>query len=244
MIPNYYRILGVPPDATLESIKRAYRQKAMRYHPDRGGSHAQMLEVNEAFEVLADPALRPEYDFARAHPENYAAQERSAAESSQAREQAENYPREWAEFESWMNGIARDVKSAKFGQTKVEILGMKFPTAGESKTGWLLIIGGGIAGLNFWNSFIADIELGGYIQVISFCASICLGAWIGVGLHGLFGAMLPEPSSKPKQSASASQNIVQCPGCSQRLRFPPVTSRIQITCSSCQHVFIYDPTVA
>lgn len=40
-LENYYAILGVPADADQETIKRAYRQLARRYHPDLAGPREQ-----------------------------------------------------------------------------------------------------------------------------------------------------------------------------------------------------------
>lgn len=47
-----FKILGVNPDATEEEVKKAYREKAKKAHPDRGGSHEQMLRVNAAWEAI------------------------------------------------------------------------------------------------------------------------------------------------------------------------------------------------
>ena len=58
MDPDYYTILGVSPTADLETIHLAFRQKAAQCHPDHGGSHERMVEVNTAWEVLSDPELR------------------------------------------------------------------------------------------------------------------------------------------------------------------------------------------
>ncbi len=61
---NYYAILGVPIDAGNDTIKRAYRQLARRYHPDLAGPDGavQMKRVNRAYTVLSDPEKRLNYD--------------------------------------------------------------------------------------------------------------------------------------------------------------------------------------
>jgi hypothetical protein len=50
-----------------------------------------------------------------------------------------------------------------------------------------------------------------------------------------------DPASPP-EATQTSQTVVQCPCCSQKLRIRPVSCAIRITCSSCRHVFIHDPT--
>lgn len=71
MMPDYYSILGVPPDAGGDEIKKAYRECARKYHPDLGGSHERMLLVNEAFAVLSDPLARRWYDQTRQRGREY-----------------------------------------------------------------------------------------------------------------------------------------------------------------------------
>src|SRR5438477_7910243 len=63
-VDNYYTILGVPIDAGSETIKRAYRQLARRYHPDLAGpgGAVQMKRINRAYDVLSDPEKRLNYD--------------------------------------------------------------------------------------------------------------------------------------------------------------------------------------
>lgn len=59
---SHYQTLDVPRDATSEDIKRAYRRKASKAHPDKGGSDEQMAALNRAMAVLEDPARREQYD--------------------------------------------------------------------------------------------------------------------------------------------------------------------------------------
>ncbi|OJW95252.1 DnaJ domain-containing protein [Thiobacillus sp. 65-1402] len=60
-----YGILGISPTATADSIKAAYRKKAAQYHPDKNPSadaSVRFREIQEAYEVLSDPARRKAYD--------------------------------------------------------------------------------------------------------------------------------------------------------------------------------------
>src|SRR5215471_14402365 len=45
-------VLGLPPNATRQQIKRRYRSLAKRYHPDRGGDQQQMRRIIAAYELL------------------------------------------------------------------------------------------------------------------------------------------------------------------------------------------------
>ena len=65
MLPDYYAILEVAPEATFAELKAAYRRKVLTCHPDRGGTHEQMVQINEAWEVLSVPEVRAAYDSAR-----------------------------------------------------------------------------------------------------------------------------------------------------------------------------------
>jgi len=63
---DYYEILGVDRGADGDTIKKAYRQLALRYHPDRNGEETEaedrFREATEAYEVLRDPQKRSTYD--------------------------------------------------------------------------------------------------------------------------------------------------------------------------------------
>ena len=62
---DYYETLGVPRGASAEEIKKAFRQQALKYHPDRNrepGASDRFKEVNEAYQILSDPERRTAYD--------------------------------------------------------------------------------------------------------------------------------------------------------------------------------------
>jgi hypothetical protein len=64
---DYYKLLGVLPNATTEEIKKAYRQLALKYHPDRnpGDKNSEMFfkKVTEAYTILSDPEERENYNY-------------------------------------------------------------------------------------------------------------------------------------------------------------------------------------
>ena len=239
MITDYYRILKVPPEADLETIKKAYRARAMESHPDRGGSHQAMLEINEAFEVLRNPAMRRNHDEARRNEFNQSAQEQANADASQARQRAQEYPRNWNEFDAWLDAVAKDFQNAEYGTGE-----LMFPTVGKSYSGWLFVVVGGIAGL-----YLA-YQLSGKDFNRGRCWTPCVigGATLGMLIHKFIGqsikagatptgASSSPPHSSKNSSSPPRSSVAKCPQCGQQLRCPPDQPGVRLRCPRCQHEF-------
>ena len=62
---DYYEILGIRENADQESIKRAYRSMAKKFHPDRNkepDAEEKFKKITEAYDNIGDPSKRKEYD--------------------------------------------------------------------------------------------------------------------------------------------------------------------------------------
>src|SRR5438105_2869713 len=66
MAEDYYKILGVPRNATQADIKKAYRKLAIKYHPDKNqndkSAEEKFKSISHANDVLSDPDKRKKYD--------------------------------------------------------------------------------------------------------------------------------------------------------------------------------------
>ena len=64
-LPDYYKILDLPRNATQEEIKKKYRELAKKLHPDRSKNEKTkeiMAEINKAYEILSDNERKEKYD--------------------------------------------------------------------------------------------------------------------------------------------------------------------------------------
>ena len=70
---DYYKILGIDKNADENTIKKAYRKLAKKYHPDTNAGNAQAAEkfkqITEAYSVLSDPEKKKMPSFAYCHRE-------------------------------------------------------------------------------------------------------------------------------------------------------------------------------
>jgi len=65
VFPNYYKILGIPKNASEREIKERFRELAKEWHPDRNPDPKTkeiMSEINKAYEVLSDKERKKNYD--------------------------------------------------------------------------------------------------------------------------------------------------------------------------------------
>lgn len=106
---DYYRVLGVGSKADDAEIKRAFRDKARKFHPDVNrddpSAEDRFKDVNEAYEVLSDPSKRALYDRFGENWQRY----RDAGVDSDRGSRGQPPPRAKAppdDFETWFSGTA------------------------------------------------------------------------------------------------------------------------------------------
>lgn len=107
---DYYKILGVPPDASVRRIKSAYRRLARQFHPDRnpGDTRAEerFKEIAAAYEVLSDKAKRHAYDLAAGFSR--------VGSARQARQSAETHGSGHDRYTEWLRAAAARTRPQSF----------------------------------------------------------------------------------------------------------------------------------
>lgn len=188
MQADYYALLGVAPDADLETIKAAYCKKAGESHPDRGGSHRRMLLLNEAWDTLSDPDRRRRYDesHAKAQVKKQSKEDSSqkagasTAEKPSARKSrlAEDFAR--APFN---DGVLDEIGCPETGSS---ISGQVFVFVGVASVGmvfgYLGILHPGFT-LGFAFEVFGAVALGLLGARVGALAHMTIGRWMGIGGH-------------------------------------------------------------
>ncbi len=257
MEQDHYQVLGVPPDADLGAIRQAFRRRAFEYHPDRGGSHAEMKRVNLAWEILSDPAARRNYDAARTDAGNRAAQEAAAADARSARERAARYPRRWADFEAWLKRISRDFTDATYGAEHDDRLtAVPVPTVANSASGWVFILVGAALGgilvspaIFTWCKTQHVLFMPHRVLFLLTTLPPILGGWAGLWIHQCIAKTLGKApthrsgggGAHPQPAAATESRIISCEKCQQKLRVPGIGSELVVTCPACRHRFTHGP---
>ncbi len=127
---NYYQILNIQKSANNDEIKKAYRQAALFWHPDKNKSanaHDKFIEVNEAYNILIDASKRNVYN------QLYDAFYKSKQEIAVFRETKKEYQtyEQWVKFER--------IKAEKLAKiSSDEILTDTFHFI--DKYGWLILL--------------------------------------------------------------------------------------------------------
>jgi hypothetical protein len=228
-LKDYYRILRIPMDACLETIKKAYRSKAMECHPDRGGSHQAMLDVIEAFQILANSETRRHYDDARHELFNQNTQTIIQSDISRARENAENYPRDWNDFDSWLQ---KDFANAEYGK-----LGY-LPTVSKSVSGQIFLIAGLIVGVVVIYIFAEQTGWSGQGGGLTPFLVICGCGVVGLWLHRAIANSIRPPAAPPPSSSNPQGTMVaRCSQCDQQLRVRLTGKKLRLRCPRCKFAF-------
>ncbi|KAF0179619.1 MAG: hypothetical protein FD161_1236 [Limisphaerales bacterium] len=97
-LPDYYRILEVPTNASTQTICDAYQRLARVHHPSQGGKHAELVGIATAFWMLSCEFSRHWYDQARAKPGDERLETDLVLLARSRARHAANYPENFKRF--------------------------------------------------------------------------------------------------------------------------------------------------
>jgi len=113
MFKDYYKLLEVSQNATDEEIKKAFREQAIKWHPDRNqgtDTTLRMQEINEAYLILKDKEARYRYDIEYNKFKQYQEQKRQSQKEQEKSEKQESQQQEQKKQQSRHEYEYRDYK--------------------------------------------------------------------------------------------------------------------------------------
>ncbi len=229
---NPYEILGVEPTAGLDEIKKAYRARVMKCHPDRGGTHEEMVAVAEAWEILSDENARARFDETRRQSQDQTTLARWESARESARKRAEAYTRTWESLRERMAQVAADMNAAEYQETYSPI-GFSFPIAYGSFTGYFFSLGGLFLGFAAGVILVVNQEQtwkGREAILIMVLATT--GGWLGTRTHRAIRDLIRRRSRRL---------LLDCGACGRKLRLQDTGMRVEVTCPSCSGKFLHEP---
>lgn len=113
---DYYKILGVQPNASIESIKTAYRKLSKKFHPDVNNGdkffEEMFKEIQEAFEILYDTSKRKQYDYKRVNFKNPNNSNNHEYENNLRRKE-EELRKQKEDFKKWEDSLRKKEETLK-----------------------------------------------------------------------------------------------------------------------------------
>ncbi|NJL15177.1 MAG: J domain-containing protein [Microscillaceae bacterium] len=134
MFKDYYSLLEIPFEASLEQIKEAYRKQAKRWHPDKNPGQdttLQMQDIIEAYSILTDAEVRRLYDRAYSHfRERYGQDNRHPPHNSKPQNPPPPFVYEDELLKQWIAAL-RQQAEAFWQQSLADLKGMS-QTGGQA----------------------------------------------------------------------------------------------------------------
>lgn len=228
-----YAILGVQPNAELAEIKMAYRAAVLRCHPDRGGTHEDMVRVAAAWEVLSDLELRAQFDRSRSRPTERSLQTQWDSGRRTAHARAQAYARTWETLLQRAESIMNDAERAEYGSALIGFF--PFPTAAKSTSAAVFIGVAAALGLVVFLLLFphdTDPKSGPRNNLYAGVFVCAVSAWIGYRAHRSLRDFLRQRSAC---------TLLECLNCRKTLRLPSLASRMHVKCPACSREFDHEP---
>jgi curved DNA-binding protein CbpA len=116
MFVDYYHLLGISHEASLEEIKKAFKKQALKWHPDRNSSpdaEEMMKLINEAYLLLKDKEARLKYDEEHKEFRKSQTKYKEASSENQDRSEKQTYKSNFHEYEIRDDDLKRWILNAR-----------------------------------------------------------------------------------------------------------------------------------